>query len=161
MSFWIITLSYFSFNLAAFFSYGCFSSADELFHISPNFFAVSPMERPGYSLFIFGRKSAQKRKNADLWGGEKETKQKNTLLFNRSKYTYSLKENEKCDKVLIMAHTVVSWGHWGPWIASSSGPWEARNSSFPAHNATCLAWPCLQTCLSLLVTLSLEKHSQF
>uniref|UniRef100_A0A3P8SM64 Testis expressed 26 n=1 Tax=Amphiprion percula TaxID=161767 RepID=A0A3P8SM64_AMPPE len=53
----LFTLSYFSFNLAAFFSYGCLFSADELFHISPSFFAVSPMESPGFSTFTLGRKS--------------------------------------------------------------------------------------------------------
>lgn len=62
----VITLSYFSFSLAAFFSYGCLSSAVLLFHISPSFLAVSPIVSPGLSLFTLGRNSAQKRKNADL-----------------------------------------------------------------------------------------------
>lgn len=64
----VITLSYFSFSLAAFFSYGCLSSAVLLFHISPSFLAVSPIVSPGFSLFTLGRNSAQKRKNADLQG---------------------------------------------------------------------------------------------
>lgn len=64
---WVITLSYFSFSLAAFFSYGCLSSAVLLFHISPSFLAVSPIVSPGFSLFTLGRNSAQNRKNADLW----------------------------------------------------------------------------------------------
>lgn len=65
---WVITLSYFSFSLAAFFSYGCLSSAVLLFHISPSFLAVSPIVSPGFSLFTLGRNSAQNRKNADLRG---------------------------------------------------------------------------------------------
>lgn len=64
----LFTLSYFSFNLAPFLSYGCLFSAEEVFHISPNFFAVSPIVSPGCSLFIFARKSPQNRKNADLRG---------------------------------------------------------------------------------------------
>lgn len=62
------TFSYFSFSLAAFCSYGCLSLADCSDHISPNFFAVSPMDKPGCSLLIFGRCSEQNRKKADLKG---------------------------------------------------------------------------------------------
>lgn len=62
----LLTFSYFSFSFAAFCSYGCLSLADCSDHISPNFFAVSPIDKPGCSFFIFGRCSEQKRKNADL-----------------------------------------------------------------------------------------------
>ena len=65
---WQHTFSYFSFSLAAFCSYGCLSLADCSDHISPNFFAVSPMDKPGCSLLIFGRCSEQNRKKADLKG---------------------------------------------------------------------------------------------
>lgn len=37
-----------------------------LFHISPSFFATSPMDRPGCSPLIFGRNSEQNKKKAEL-----------------------------------------------------------------------------------------------
>jgi hypothetical protein len=60
-----ISFSYFSFSLAAFCSYGCLSLADCSEDISPSFFTVSLIDRPGCSLLIFGRCSKQNRKKAD------------------------------------------------------------------------------------------------
>lgn len=61
-----LTRSYFSLSFCAFSSYGCFSDWDSLLHISPSFFAQSPMDRPGYCCFTLGRYSLQNTKNADL-----------------------------------------------------------------------------------------------
>lgn len=141
----VITLSYFSFSLAAFFSYGCLSSAVLLFHISPSFLAVSPIVSPGFSLFTLGRSSAQKRKNADLRG-------QRVRYFMPGCACCVAKENTLYSH--YFRHTAVSSGHWGPWIASSCGLSGARNSSFPSHSAPCLVSPCLQICLSLLATSS-------
>ena len=41
------------------------SSAAVLFHISPSFFATSPMDRPGCSPLTFGRYSEQNKKKAE------------------------------------------------------------------------------------------------
>ena len=74
---WSLTFSYFSFSFAALLMYGCFSLSLKLFHISPSFFATSPIEMPGFADLILGRNSEQNRKNPDLVGRELYTSEEN------------------------------------------------------------------------------------
>ncbi len=67
-----VTFSYFSLCFIAFCSYGDFSFGESLDHISPSFFATSPIVMPGLSVLTFGRWSEQKTKKADLMVEEKK-----------------------------------------------------------------------------------------
>lgn len=58
-----------------------------MLHISPSFFAQSPMDRPGYCCFTLGRYSLQNTKNADLQRDTPGQRRQRRRRFHASRHT--------------------------------------------------------------------------